>query len=372
MSSNPSPIVRTWRRLSALPYANAIELRQAALVQTLLVAVLLLSSGGSFIALLAPIPLAEALAVMAIVWLGVPIAGAGLWLLRGGRLRAATLLTCLGLVLLLSFLLIATGARDGGAVLFGFALPIVLAGLLAGPRTLGLVTALSGGGILLAMVLERLRMPLVGIAAPRGENIAGILGGFLVIAAILGVFVLRFGQALRAALDEAQRRAQKLEEAQGSLERAVAARTFELRAALDDVQARAADQARLLEENRAQRSAIQALSVPVLPVSATTLVMPLVGTLDTERLLMLQERALHALERSSARRILLDLSAVPLVDTRVARGLLAVVAEARLLGAEAILVGIRPEVAEALVALDVGLVGVRTYRDLEAALLAER
>jgi rsbT co-antagonist protein RsbR len=108
--------------------------------------------------------------------------------------------------------------------------------------------------------------------------------------------------------------------------------------------------------------------VPVIPVNATTLVMPLVGTLDTTRLQQLQEQSLHALERSSARTLIFDITGVPIVDTHVAQGLLMTVRSARLLGAHVVLVGIRPEVAQAIVGLGLDLNGVSTFSDLQSAL----
>jgi rsbT co-antagonist protein RsbR len=160
----------------------------------------------------------------------------------------------------------------------------------------------------------------------------------------------------------------ELNQARASLEVEVAARTADLRAALDQVEVRAAEQAQLLEELAQQREVIRDLSVPVLPVSATTLVMPLVGALDSARLQQVQERALQAIERTTARRLVLDITAVPLVDRQVAQRLLAVVQAIRLLGAEAVLVGVRPEVAQTLVGLGLTLPGLRTYADLQTAL----
>src|SRR5262249_30361573 len=131
-----------------------------------------------------------------------------------------------------------------------------------------------------------------------------------------------------------------LEAARTGLEVQVAARTTELQVALSDLEVRAAEQARLLEENDQQRAVIRDLSVPVLPVSASTLVMPLVGALDSARLQLVQEQALRVIERGTARRLVLDITGVPLVDSQVAQGLLAVVQAARLLGTEAVLVGV--------------------------------
>jgi rsbT co-antagonist protein RsbR len=96
--------------------------------------------------------------------------------------------------------------------------------------------------------------------------------------------------------------------------------------------------------------------------------MPLIGALDSMRLQHLQEQALRALERTRARSLLLDITGVPVVDSQVAQGLLIVVNAARLLGAEVLLVGIRPEVAQTIVGLGLHLPGMRTYSDLQAAL----
>jgi rsbT co-antagonist protein RsbR len=110
------------------------------------------------------------------------------------------------------------------------------------------------------------------------------------------------------------------------------------------------------------------MSVPVIPISAETLIMPLVGALDSERLLLLQSQALQAVERSSARSLILDITGVPVVDSQVAQGLLAVVQATRLLGAETVLVGVRPEVAQAIVGLGLSLQGMRTSSNLQALL----
>jgi rsbT co-antagonist protein RsbR len=148
----------------------------------------------------------------------------------------------------------------------------------------------------------------------------------------------------------------------------VADRTVDLQHALDEVEAREREQEVLLAENRQQRETIREMSVPVLPVTDSTLVMPLVGALDTERLRLLQDQALRAIERSRTRTLILDITGVPIVDSQVAQGLMVVVQAARLLGTEVLLVGIRPEVAQAIVTLGMNLPGLRTYNDLRSAL----
>ncbi|MCS6842543.1 MAG: STAS domain-containing protein, partial [Roseiflexus sp.] len=117
-----------------------------------------------------------------------------------------------------------------------------------------------------------------------------------------------------------------------------------------------------------QQETIRELSVPVLPVSRDTLVMPLVGALDSARLIQVQEQALERLAATRARRLLLDITGVPIVDSHVAQGLIRVVQAARLLGAEVTLIGIRPEVAQSIVGLGINLNSIRTSSDLQSAL----
>ena len=354
------------RRMRTLPYTDVTVYRQATLLQTMMLAVAALSFIGSFAILLEPPLVTEQLIVTGIIWTGIPVQIAGIALVRRGHFSTALVISCVGLLLVNSATLLTTGVSS--TVLVTFALPIVFAGLMGQERLVTITIVLSCISVAVTIVLETLGVPWVGIAAPSPGNVGGNLGGFVVIVTLLGIFTIRFGQTLRIALHEAQQRNQRLEELQATLETRIAERTQELQQALAEVEARAAAQERLLEENRQQRAIIQGLSVPVLPVSADTLIVPLVGALDTERLQTLQSRALHALERSTAQRLILDISGVPLVDSQVAQGLLAVVQQARLLGAEAVLVGIRPEVAQALVGIGVDLRRMRTYRDLEAAL----
>ncbi|MCS7289908.1 MAG: HAMP domain-containing protein [Roseiflexus sp.] len=137
------------------------------------------------------------------------------------------------------------------------------------------------------------------------------------------------------------------------------------RDALEAAHQQALEQLAIIQQ---QQEAIRELSVPVLPVSRDTLVMPLVGALDSARLIQVQEQALERLAATRARRLLLDITGVPIVDGHVAQGLIRVVQAARLLGAEVTLIGVRPEVAQSLVGLGINLRSIRACSDLQSAL----
>jgi rsbT co-antagonist protein RsbR len=149
-----------------------------------------------------------------------------------------------------------------------------------------------------------------------------------------------------------------------SLEREIAVAHI-ARQEAEQAQIRIADQ---LAQIDAQQIVIREMSVPVLPLTAKTLVMPLVGALDTGRLMLLQEQALRAIERSQAHYLLLDVTGVSVVDTQVALGLIGVTQAVRLLGAEAVLVGIRPEVAQSIVGLGIQLDSVTTRASLQSGI----
>jgi rsbT co-antagonist protein RsbR len=113
---------------------------------------------------------------------------------------------------------------------------------------------------------------------------------------------------------------------------------------------------------------IRALSSPVLPIMQGVLVMPLIGAIDSERATNLTETMLTSIQRQRARIIILDITGVPLVDTHVASVILRSANAARLLGAETVLVGMRPELAHTIVGLGINLNNFVTRSDLQSGL----
>ncbi len=117
-----------------------------------------------------------------------------------------------------------------------------------------------------------------------------------------------------------------------------------------------------------QNRLISELSTPVLPVHNRILVMPLVGIIDSQRANQFLERMLLAIGDYQAETIIVDITGVPFVDTAVANHLVQAAHAAMLLGADCVLVGIRPEVAQSLVGLGVDISTMVTRSDLQAGI----
>jgi anti-anti-sigma regulatory factor/HAMP domain-containing protein len=113
---------------------------------------------------------------------------------------------------------------------------------------------------------------------------------------------------------------------------------------------------------------IREMSVPVIPMMEGILVAPIVGTLDTDRAQMVTKDILAGIEAHAARVIILDITALAVMDTAVANTLLQAAQAAQLLGTRAILVGIAPEVAETLVQLGIDLHDLLTAATLQQGL----
>ncbi|MFS0784401.1 RsbT co-antagonist protein RsbRA [Bacillus sp. 1P06AnD] len=121
-----------------------------------------------------------------------------------------------------------------------------------------------------------------------------------------------------------------------------------------------------------QKIALQELSAPLIPVHEGITVMPLVGTIDTERAKQIMENLLNGAVKHRSEVVLIDITGVPLVDTMVAHHIIQAAEAVRLVGATCMLCGIRPEIAQTIVNLGINLNEVITKnslkRGIEAAL----
>lgn len=114
-----------------------------------------------------------------------------------------------------------------------------------------------------------------------------------------------------------------------------------------------------------QRIALQELSAPLIPVMDNITIMPLIGTIDTERAKFIMENLLEGVMRHNAEVVLIDITGVPVVDTMVAHHLFQATEAVRLLGAKCILVGIRPEIAQTIVNLGINFSNLPTKSTLK-------
>jgi rsbT co-antagonist protein RsbR len=118
-----------------------------------------------------------------------------------------------------------------------------------------------------------------------------------------------------------------------------------------------------------QQREIAELSTPVVKLWDGILALPLIGTLDSERTQVVMENLLQSIVEHGADYAIIDITGVPTVDTLVAQHLLKTVAAARLMGAECIISGIRPQIAQTMVHLGVEL-NVVSKANLADALMA--
>lgn len=117
---------------------------------------------------------------------------------------------------------------------------------------------------------------------------------------------------------------------------------------------------------RQQREMME-LSTPVVQLWENILALPLIGTLDSERTQVVMESLLQKIVETGAAIAIIDITGVPTVDTLVAQHLLKTVAAARLMGADCIISGIRPQIAQTIVHLGVNLSEVTTKASLADA-----
>lgn len=117
-----------------------------------------------------------------------------------------------------------------------------------------------------------------------------------------------------------------------------------------------------------QRATINELQTPVIEVWEGILALPIVGSVDTARAQDMNERLLERIIQTRSEIVILDITAVPVVDTAVAKHLLETVASAKLLGAEVLIVGLSSRTAMTLVHLGLDLGGVITRTTLAKGL----
>ncbi|MBX0330572.1 STAS domain-containing protein [Oscillochloris sp. ZM17-4] len=294
----------------------------------------------------------------------------GAWLIvlthRGHVSLVATLViisTTASLVLVPIF-----GSADFSASAYYFLLNILIAGVILSPIATWGMVAMNLAALIMAALLSRQEAQVAPSILVTSVN-AGILQAFAAMIVVINmVTTARALRDARQARAETQLANQSLAMSNASLERQVAERTAALSVSLAESEAHALALQESLDARERMSDLITDLSLPMIPISHDALVVPLVGALDSARASLLLQRVLAQIESQRARTLILDVTGLPIIDTHVARVLLSTAQAARLLGARSILVGIRPEVAQALVSLGVDLSKLQTHATLQQAI----
>lgn len=117
-----------------------------------------------------------------------------------------------------------------------------------------------------------------------------------------------------------------------------------------------------------QRATLHELSTPLIPLSSSVVLLPLIGTIDSQRARQVMETLLDGIGKYRARIVILDITGVRVIDREVANALIQSAQAARLLGAEVVLTGIQPHLAQILVELGINLGAIVTRGTLEGGI----
>ncbi|NJP05340.1 MAG: PAS domain S-box protein [Chloroflexaceae bacterium] len=120
----------------------------------------------------------------------------------------------------------------------------------------------------------------------------------------------------------------------------------------------------------AQREALRELSTPMIPISDEVVIMPLIGTIDSSRAQQVMETLLEGVAQHRATLAILDITGVSMVDTQVAQVFIQAAQAVKLLGAQVMITGIQPQIAQTLVQLGIDLNGMLTRSSLQSGIAA--
>lgn len=168
-------------------------------------------------------------------------------------------------------------------------------------------------------------------------------------------------------------------EAARALAQAEAARALRLAEELRTARAAAEDgERRALAENEAlrtaheeihrQRAAIRELSTPILRVDASTVVLPIIGMVDSVRAADMTDALLATIQSTGARSAIVDITGVGTMDTKTIQYIAQMIQAAKLMGSRAVITGMRADVARTLVAASIDMQWIETRHSLEQGL----
>ncbi len=119
---------------------------------------------------------------------------------------------------------------------------------------------------------------------------------------------------------------------------------------------------------KAQEQELRETSTPITEIWDGVLTLPIIGTLDSSRTMLVMEALLNRIAKDRSRAVVMDLTGVKNIDSQVSHHLIQMVRAVQLMGSDAIITGIHPEIARALVSLNIDLTGVTTRASLSDGL----
>ena len=358
-----------WRQ--QLPnFQNPVQNQQAPILQVIIIGMIIISALTMFIFLAVSIKLISnytyLIPLLSILCTFLATIASLLFLRRGHfNLSVSIIVLVLSLAGLLPIL--RSGLQTHWTAFFFFGLPIIFSGLLGTGR---MVWYLVIAATLILTVIGWLSQPgiaMIGTAAPIELPWPASVSTFALLAGTMALAFHGFARVVQKSMLLAVERQQQLESIQTQQEQIIAYRTSDLQNALTTVKEREQQLHNTLIELQASQAAVQSLSAPIIPVLPGVLMVPLIGSLDRQRAEIMTANTLSLIEHQSTRAVIFDITGVEIVDTYVAQVLVHTALAVQLLGAEVLLVGTRPEVAQTLVALSVNMSVFTTFSDLRDA-----
>ncbi|GAB4114757.1 MAG: STAS domain-containing protein [Roseiflexaceae bacterium] len=287
------------------------------------------------------------------------------WLTRRGNLQVATILQ-LGITIVLIGINLPNERYP--LILNYYALVIVIASTIVSSRQLWWVFVVILAACLIGIGLPPQR------SLQHPDALSGLMGSglFLLMCSIFSFLnassTARAVQQLDQAAMAVEQAQAKLDAAKRTLEATVTERTNALAFTLDQQREQATALQQSLQTQQQLSQTILDLSVPVIPVTQQVLVVPMIGTLNSDRVQQLLNTVLTRIEQSRARAIVLDVTGVPIIDSQIAGAIIGIASATQLLGARTVLVGIRPEVAQTLVTLGINFQQIESAASLQEGL----
>jgi anti-anti-sigma regulatory factor len=299
---------------------------------------------------------------------GTALAGLARWLVGRGGAVVGTWVFLLGAVV----------AFGPAPFLVDDALPIVAICYMVAVLMIGLTVSPTAGlyagfisSVLFAVSVLLLHfrvLPFSPHVVPEGLSVVATIG-FSTMALVLSAFLVREAiGAIGGALVETRLYAREVGNYGHQLQQRIDRQAEDLKVALASAEAYSDDLNQALEDLRICHRVIRELSSPLVPVLQGVIVMSLIGSIDSQRAIVMTAEMLEGIERYDARILILDITGVPVVDTQVARILLESARAAKLMGCQTVLTGIRPEIAQTMVELGIEVTDLVSRSELQGGI----